>query len=188
MAVPTTNDAFVYCWTNKKNKMLYVGIHKGSPEDGYVCSSNPMLEDYYSDPKSFSRQIIAVGMLKDMRKLESSILTSANAAKNPSFYNKNNNDGSFFCDGHSEETRKKMSENWKKSGNYNCDHKKAIANWFGKTHKEESKKAMREAAKKHSAKRSSKMRFDNPMKNTEIIKKMLKTRKLKKELRNVGTK
>ncbi len=26
-------EAFVYCWTDHKNKMLYVGSHKGSIDD-----------------------------------------------------------------------------------------------------------------------------------------------------------
>jgi hypothetical protein len=34
-----TKDSFVYCWTDHKTGMLYVGSHKGTIDDGYVCSS-----------------------------------------------------------------------------------------------------------------------------------------------------
>ena len=32
-------EAFVYCWTDHKTNKLYVGVHKGSINDGYICSS-----------------------------------------------------------------------------------------------------------------------------------------------------
>jgi hypothetical protein len=182
MAVPTP-EAFVYCWTNTQNNRIYVGVHKGTPNDGYVCSSKVLLKEYKQSPQQFTRQIIATGTLSNMRALESAILQSVNAANNPHYYNQHNNNGTFFCDGHSEETRKKMSTSWKRRGTYNCNHDKAIASWIGKTHKEESKHRMKEAAKKHTATRSSAMVLNNPMKNIENIEKMLKTRKINKELR-----
>jgi hypothetical protein len=41
----TNMEAFVYCWTDKITNKLYVGSHKGSPDDGYVCSGKYMLEE-----------------------------------------------------------------------------------------------------------------------------------------------
>jgi len=89
-------EAFVYCWTDHKNNMLYVGSHKGNPGDGYICSSKYMLEQYKVRPQDFTRQIVAEGLFADIRKLESMILKSANARTNESFYNRHENDGLFF--------------------------------------------------------------------------------------------
>lgn len=186
MAVPTS-EAFVYCWTNIENNMIYVGVHKGIPDDGYVCSSKVLLKEYSHSLQKFTRNILATGTLSDMRALESAILQAADAANNSQYYNQHNNDGTFFCDGHSDETRKKMSATWKSRGTYDCDHDKAIANWVGKNHKEESKQLMRDAAKRHIATRSNAMTLNNPMKNPDAIKRMLETRKLNKELRHGRT-
>ena len=30
-------NSFVYEWTNKNTDMKYIGVHKGTPDDGYVC-------------------------------------------------------------------------------------------------------------------------------------------------------
>ena len=105
--------AFVYCWTDHKTNKLYVGSHKGSTDDGYVCSSKYMMEEYKKRPENFTRQIIAEGELSDIRKLEAKILQSANARLDEQFYNKHDNDG-FFFDGwkkgeFSDEHRKNMS-------------------------------------------------------------------------------
>lgn len=89
-------EAFVYCWTDHKNNMLYVGSHKGALDDGYVCSSKYMLEQYKIRPQDFTRQIIAEGLFTDIRKLESVILKSVNARTDESFYNRHENDGLFF--------------------------------------------------------------------------------------------
>ncbi|NDG32596.1 hypothetical protein EB118_21300, partial [bacterium] len=70
MAVPTSG-AFVYCWTNIENNMIYVGVHKGTPDDGYVCSSKVLLKEYSHSPQKFTRNILATGTLSDMRALES---------------------------------------------------------------------------------------------------------------------
>lgn len=99
-------EAFVYCWTDHKNNMLYVGSHKGTPGDGYVCSSKYMLEQYKIRPQDFTRQIVAEGSFVDIRKLESAILKSVNARINESFYNQSNNDANFTLKFHTEKTKK----------------------------------------------------------------------------------
>lgn len=111
-------EAFVYCWTDKDTNKLYVGSHKGSADDGYVCSSKYMLAEYAQRPQDFSRQIVARGSHSDMRKFEAVILQSVNAKINEGFYNRHNNDGLYF-DGWqkgqmSTEHRKKLSESAKK--------------------------------------------------------------------------
>lgn len=100
------SEAFVYCWTDKKTNKLYVGSHKGSTEDGYVCSSKLMLEEYRKRPEDFSRQIVAHGSFDDIRVLEEKILTSVNAKLNESFYNMHNGNGKFYLKGHTEKARK----------------------------------------------------------------------------------
>jgi hypothetical protein len=101
-------DSFLYCWTNKANGKLYIGTHKGTMDDGYVCSSRIMLEEYLNNPSVFTRSIIATGSYKDMIGLETSILKSVDAARNICFYNMHNGDGKFFNKGHSENTKTKL--------------------------------------------------------------------------------
>lgn len=101
--------SFVYCWTDHKKEKLYVGSHKGTIDDGYICSSKLMLEQYNVRQDDFTRQIIAEGTWDDCRKLESKILQSVNAKNNPDYYNYHNNSPEFRNKGHTEETRKKIS-------------------------------------------------------------------------------
>lgn len=84
-------EAFVYCWTDLGTNKLYVGVHKGTPEDGYVCSSKLMLEEYTKRPNDFSRQIVAYGSFKEMYVLETAILKAAKADKDLGFYNQHVN-------------------------------------------------------------------------------------------------
>lgn len=164
------NEAFVYCWTDKKTNKLYVGSHKGSTEDGYICSSKLMLEEYKKRPEDFSRQIVASGNLSDIRKLESKILQAVNASVNEDFYNKHENDGFFFGGWKkgemSEEHRAKLSAAKKgrkiskehhnkmlagrKTRKNSPEHKAAlIASRIGTTHSETAKQKMSEAKKKN---------------------------------------
>ena len=177
-------DSFTYCWTDHKHNKLYVGVHKGFVDDGYISSSPSFNDEYNKRKQDFTRQIISEGLFEDMLHLESAILRSVDAARNEEFYNKNNSDGKFFCEGHTKETRKKMSNYWKNSDKLNCDHKKANAAWKGSTHTEESKNKMRESAKKYSLSRTLRMQKSNPMKNPESVKKMLESRRRNKEIKN----
>jgi hypothetical protein len=102
------NESFVYCWTDHKTNKLYVGVHKGTQTDGYVCSSKKMLEEYNTRPHDFSRQIIANGPYQEMISLETAILRAANASKNPDFYNKHNNNGRVPKDNLSEDHKDKI--------------------------------------------------------------------------------
>jgi len=49
---------FVYIWYNKVRKMYYIGSHWGTENDGYVCSSNWMRNDYNRHKENFKRKII----------------------------------------------------------------------------------------------------------------------------------
>jgi hypothetical protein len=101
-------EAFIYCWTDTNRNMLYVGTHKGTPGDGYVCSGKLMLEEYNKRPQDFKREVMAFGSYNDMINFETKILKAANAAEDMSFYNQHNGDGNFFNKGHTEATRAKL--------------------------------------------------------------------------------
>lgn len=83
-------QAFVYCWTDHKKNMLYVGYHKGSKTDGYVCSSKKMIGEYKKRPEDFTRQIIASGDATEMYNFEQLLLRSLDVRNDPSFYNLTN--------------------------------------------------------------------------------------------------
>lgn len=87
------SESFVYCWTDHLTGKLYIGSHKGTDDDGYICSSKYMLEEYRTRPHDFTRQIVAHGTDSDIRKLERTLLVSLNAKNNPSFYNRHNASG-----------------------------------------------------------------------------------------------
>jgi hypothetical protein len=102
------SEAFVYCWTDHATNQLYIGWHKGNFDDGYICSSKYMKEQYFNRPNDFTRQIIAVGSCKDMTNLETQLLRSADAKNDDQFYNRHNGDG-FYCYGKfTEETKQKL--------------------------------------------------------------------------------
>ena len=67
-------EAFVYCWSDHKTAKVYVGMHKGSVDDGYVCSSKHMMPEYKTRPNDFTRQIVGTGTLNDCRALEIALL------------------------------------------------------------------------------------------------------------------
>jgi len=101
-------EAFLYNWTDTRENKLYVGWHKGSIDDGYICSSKIMLEEYNKRPHDFIRQIIAFGASSDMVSLEATILKSINAKMSDDFYNMHNGHGNFYFKGHTEETKNKL--------------------------------------------------------------------------------
>jgi hypothetical protein len=103
-------EAFVYCWTDFGTNKLYIGAHKGTPEDGYVCSSKPMMEEYTKRPNDFSRQIVAFGAYSDMFVLEQAIIKSTEAHKDPIFYNQALSTGPFYTKGpRDKSTKEKLS-------------------------------------------------------------------------------
>jgi len=107
-------NAFVYCWTDHKTGKLYVGSHKGTIDDGYICSSKYLMEEYDERPEDFTRQIIAEGEIEDIRKLEMKILSSVDARKNKNFYNMHNGTGYHYRWKHTEESRKNIGEHNKR--------------------------------------------------------------------------
>lgn len=115
-------EAFLYEWTNTKNGMKYIGYHKGSIDDGYICSSKPMLSDYNQTTEAFERRILAFGSKEEMVELERSTLKKLDAKRNPLYYNQQNGNGKVLFDSHNEETKRKMSIS--KLGRQLSDHHK----------------------------------------------------------------
>jgi hypothetical protein len=64
------NDSFVYCWSDRETAKVYVGVHKGMTDDGYICSSRHMKKVHEERPQDFTRQIIATGTFADCAELE----------------------------------------------------------------------------------------------------------------------
>jgi hypothetical protein len=121
-------EAFVYSWRNILTNMLYVGWHKGSIDDGYVCSSKKMLEEYKKDPSMFERFIIAHGSCDQMVMLETTILKSVDARNNPSYYNQQNGDGKFTCKHVTDATKAKISASKKGKKNPSLSQRNLINN------------------------------------------------------------
>ena len=69
------SEAFVYLWYDSKNRMYYLGKHKGTPDDGYTHSSTVM-ESFKSNevPPYMKRRILAYGTDKEMVDLETKLL------------------------------------------------------------------------------------------------------------------
>lgn len=103
-------DSFVYIWTNTLTDQKYIGVHKGNPDDGYICSSKTMLEDYNINPALFRRDIISQGSFDDMYELESRMLREVDAAKNPQYYNQSNNNGKFYMSRMPESGKEKLRQ------------------------------------------------------------------------------
>ena len=68
-------DAFVYLWFDTKNRMFYLGYHKGTPDDSYTHSSNVMEKfTKTSIPSYMRRRILAMGTEQEMIELENKLL------------------------------------------------------------------------------------------------------------------
>ena len=104
------SEAFVYCWTDHVQNRLYIGSHKGSINDGYVCSSKIMMEEYNKRPSDFTRQIVAEGIWDDIRVLEACLLKAFNVRYDDHFYNQSNGSDKFFSKEKTLAHRKKISE------------------------------------------------------------------------------
>jgi len=68
-------EAFVYLWFDSKNRMFYLGFHKGHEDDSYTHSSS-IMESFSKKniPPYMRRRILARGSYDDMAALEVSLL------------------------------------------------------------------------------------------------------------------
>ena len=54
-----TPYGFVYIWFDTRHQRFYVGSHWGSEDDGYICSSKWMREEFYRHRLTFKRRVIS---------------------------------------------------------------------------------------------------------------------------------
>ncbi len=136
MSIYPCTEAFVYEWKDLSNDMIYVGIHKGTSDDGYICSSKYMLEEYHKRPYDFTRKIICYGSYDECYKIETQMLQK----RDETWYNRSSNN--FRRVGFTPEQAKIHSEKMK------IWHKNNIHPMTGKTHTEEVRKRVSAAQKK----------------------------------------
>jgi hypothetical protein len=65
-----TYEAFVYIWFDTKKRMFYIGSHKGTIDDKYVCSSKILMNAYRLRPETFKRRILKFCNKNDVFKWE----------------------------------------------------------------------------------------------------------------------
>lgn len=116
-------DSFVYCWTDRATHKLYVGLHKGTPDDGYVCSSKHMLREYKQRMQDFTREIMTVNTYDICRKFEAACIR-AMLQQNVPCYNLNVSGAIVFTP----EIRQKISQTHK-GKTISEDQKAAIREW-----------------------------------------------------------
>lgn len=90
-ANPMYGEAFLYMWINLDTDKVYLGKHKGTVDDRYVCSSDSMLEDFNKEPERFHRVILCYGSDAEISAKETLMLLQLNAAQSPLFYNQSAN-------------------------------------------------------------------------------------------------
>lgn len=88
-------EAYLYSITDTVNDKLYIGWHKGTPDDGYFCTTynKEFKEIIKTRPETLIKNIIAFGTQEDIYKLETAILVAEDAMNNYSYYNLSNNFG-----------------------------------------------------------------------------------------------
>jgi hypothetical protein len=85
-------DSFVYRWTNLTLNKTYTGWHKGTEDDGYVCSSSStqFWEDYNNHAYQWQREILFKGTMSECQLLESQLLDSVDITSDNIYNNRNN--------------------------------------------------------------------------------------------------
>ena len=135
------DEAFVYCWSDHKTAKVYVGMHKGSVDDGYICSSKHMMPEYKARPDDFTRQIIGSGTLNDCRALEIALLKKIVLNKDTCY---NKVAGKFIVMSEDTKKRWKDAKRGKKASPETIERmKRAHAgeknHFFGRAHSDETK-------------------------------------------------
>ena len=69
-------EAFVYIWNNITDNKKYIGYHKGSKDDGYICSSGSehFWTDFNDKSKEWKREIIFEGTRDEAYVFEQNLL------------------------------------------------------------------------------------------------------------------
>jgi len=84
------HEAFVYLWFDAKNRMFYLGYHKGHPDDDYTHSST-IMESFTKKtiPTYMRRRILATGTHQEMLDLENKLLENRKEKCWDKYYNVN---------------------------------------------------------------------------------------------------
>jgi hypothetical protein len=61
------STGFIYIWRDNVRNMYYIGSHIGSPDDGYVSSSNWLTHEIKFRPNDFKRRIIKFLAEEDLK-------------------------------------------------------------------------------------------------------------------------
>jgi hypothetical protein len=112
----TTKDAqcYVYKWHHKTSYKWYVGSRTAKNctlNDGYICSNKIVKPLILKNPNDWEKTILAIGSKDEIRLLETEILVLSDAKNDIRSFNKHNQNGKFFCNGHSKETIDKIKKN-----------------------------------------------------------------------------
>ena len=85
-------SSFVYRWTNLTLNKIYIGWHKGTEYDGYICSSasEQFWKDYNNPDYKWQREILFKGTMPECQLLESQLLNSVDITSESIYNNKNN--------------------------------------------------------------------------------------------------
>jgi len=85
-------NSFVYCWTNLTLNKTYIGWHKGTEDDGYVCSSasEQFWNDYNNPNYKWQREILFKGTMPECQLRESEMLDSIDITADNIYNNRNN--------------------------------------------------------------------------------------------------
>jgi hypothetical protein len=85
-----TYIGFIYIWYDKLKKFYYIGSHKGTVNDGYICSSSRMINAYKKRPFDFKRRVIMFSnnLIEDEQKYLNMIKNDELLyGKTPKYYN-----------------------------------------------------------------------------------------------------
>jgi hypothetical protein len=99
-------NGFTYCWSDITTAKVYVGVHLGTPDDGYVCSSKTMLKEYSDRPHDFTREVLFEGDYAICAGFEKALISGLFKQNKDTFYNRSNGKKILF----DAAIRKKMSE------------------------------------------------------------------------------
>jgi hypothetical protein len=116
-------DTFVYCWTDHKTSKLYVGMHKGHPDDGYVSSSKHLIKEYRVRPQDFTREVLTRNTYEVCRGFEVAVIKAMFSQGVPC-YNLNAAGAILYTP----EIREKISQTHKGKV-ISAEHKAAIKQW-----------------------------------------------------------
>lgn len=85
-------NSFVYRWTNLTLNKIYIGWHKGTEDDGYICSSasSQFWDDFNNPNYKWQREILHKGTMPECQLVESRLLDSIDITSDTVYNNRNN--------------------------------------------------------------------------------------------------